>query len=197
MTLHGLPMGVYSADEDLHGNDPTQGTELCAIVEAMYSLEEIIGITGDPFYMDALERMTFNALPSQTTDDYNNKQYFQIANQVQISRGVFNFSLPFDREMNNVLGMRSGYTCCLANMHQGWTKFTQHLWYKNAQYGLAALSFSPSTIKTTVGKDNLPIEIIESTTYPFDGRIVFSFSLKKDVIFPFEIRFLVGVKNLW
>lgn len=188
MTLHGLPMGVYSADEDLHGNDPTQGTELCAIVEAMYSLEEIIGITGDPFYMDALERMAFNALPSQTTDDYNNKQYFQMANQVQISRGVFNFSLPFDREMNNVLGMRSGYTCCLANMHQGWTKFAQHLWYKNAQNGLAALAFSPNTVKTTVGKDNLPIEVSETTAYPFDGKITFSFSLKKDVTFPFEIR---------
>ena len=115
----------------------------------MYSLEEIGAITGDPFYMDALERMAFNALPSQTTDDYNNKQYFQIANQVQISRGVFNFSLPFEREMNNVLGMRSGYTCCLANMHQGWPKFAQHLWYKNEKNGLAALAFSPNTVKTT------------------------------------------------
>lgn len=188
MTLHGLPMGVYSADEDLHGNDPTQGTELCAIVEAMYSLEEIIGISGDPFYMDALERMAFNALPSQTTDDYNNKQYFQVANQVQISKGVFNFSLPFDREMTNVLGMRSGYTCCLANMHQGWTKFAQHLWYKNDQNGLAALAFAPSRIQTTAGRNHTPIEITETTAYPFEEKIVFNFSLKTKADFPFEIR---------
>lgn len=127
MLLHGLPMGIFSGDEDLHGNDPTQGVELCAIVESMYSLEKIISITGDIHYMDALERMTFNALPTQTSDDYNNKQYFQIANQVEVSRGVFDFSLPFDRGMNNVFGLRSGYTCCTANMHQGWTKFTTHL----------------------------------------------------------------------
>jgi hypothetical protein len=112
MSLHGLPMGIFSGDEDLHGNAPSQGVELCAIVEAMFSLEKIIAITGDLQYMDALERMTFNALPAQTTDDYNAKQYFQMANQVQISRGVFDFSLPFDRGMNNVLGLRSGYTCC-------------------------------------------------------------------------------------
>lgn len=87
----------------------------------MYSLEEAAAITGDASYLDALERMAFNALPSQTTDDCNAK-YFQVANQVQISKGVFNFSLPFEREMTNVLGMRSGYTCCLANMHQGWPK---------------------------------------------------------------------------
>jgi DUF1680 family protein len=75
MTLHGLPMGTFSADEDLHGNLPTQGTELCAVVETMFSMEQDIAITGDTRYMDALERIAFNALPAQTTDDYNNKQW--------------------------------------------------------------------------------------------------------------------------
>ncbi|HYC87389.1 MAG TPA: beta-L-arabinofuranosidase domain-containing protein, partial [Chryseosolibacter sp.] len=103
MLLHGLPMGIFSGDEDLHGNDPTQGIELCAIVESMFSLEKIISVTGEVPFMDALERMAYNALPAQTTDTYNEKQYFQVANQVQISRGVFDFSLPFDRGMNNVL----------------------------------------------------------------------------------------------
>ena len=188
MTLHGLPFGMFSADEDLHGNDPTQGTELCAVVESMFSLELAIGLTGDPRYMDALERMTFNALPAQTTDDYNNKQYFQIANQVNIKRGVFNFSLPFEREMNNVMGMRSGYTCCLANMHQGWTKFASHLWFATPDKGLAALHFSPNQIKAKVGKDNTEIVIEEETTYPFNGRVDFLISSSKDVSFPLHVR---------
>ena len=64
MSLHGLPIGIFSGDEDLHGNAPTQGVVLCAIVESMFSLEQIASVTGDPFYLDALERMTFNALPS-------------------------------------------------------------------------------------------------------------------------------------
>ena len=170
MTLHGLPFGMFSADEDLHGNDPTQGTELCAIVEAMFSLELAVSLTGDIRYMDALERMTFNALPAQTTDDYNNKQYFQIANQVNIKRGVFNFSLPFEREMNNVLGMRSGYTCCLANMHQGWTKFASHLWFATPDQGLAALHFSPNQLKAKVGPEKTEITIDENTSYPFDVK---------------------------
>ena len=188
MTLHGLPMGIYSADEDLHGNDPTQGTELCAIVEAQYSLEQIIGITGDISYMDALERMTFNALPTQTTDDYNSKQYFQMANQVQVSRGVFNFSLPFDREMNNVYGMRSGYTCCLANMHQGWTKFATHLWYATPANGLAALLYSPNQVTAKLGKDSLEVTINEVTDYPFSDLVRFDISGKKEVSFPLQLR---------
>jgi len=188
MTLHGLPMGIFSADEDLHGNDPVQGTELCAIVEAMYSLEEIIAITGDQRYMDALERMTFNALPTQTTDDYNAKQYFQVANQVQVTRGVFSFSLPFEREMNNVFGMRSGYTCCLANMHQGWTKFTSHLWYSTRDKGLAALEYSPNTISTKVGKNAVPLTIREVTAYPFEETVRFELSLEKETAFPLQLR---------
>jgi hypothetical protein len=188
MTLHGLPMGIYSADEDLHGNDPAQGAELCAIVESMFSLETIIGITGDTRYMDALERMTFNALPNQTTDDYNNKQYFQIANQVQIKKGVFQFSLPFERGMNNVLGMRSGYTCCLANMHQGWTKFATHLWYGTTDNGVAALHFSPSTVRTKLGAASTDVTIDETTSYPFSDSIHFTIATEKEVSFPLHVR---------
>lgn len=188
MTLHGLPFGMFSADEDLHGNQPTQGTELCATVEAMFSLEQAIAITGDQRYMDALERMTFNALPGQTTDDYNNKQYFQIANQVHIKRGVFTFSLPFERGMNNVLGMRSGYTCCLANMHQGWTKFASHLWYGTPDKGVAALHFSPNQLKTKVGAANTEVVIDEVTSYPFGNTVEFRIALQSEVTFPLHIR---------
>lgn len=187
MTLHGLPHGMFSADEDLHGNNPVQGVELCAIVETMFSLEQAIAITGDMQYMDALEKIAFNALPTQTTDDYNNKQYFQIANQVHVCKGGFNFSVTID-QMCNVFGMKSGYTCCLANMHQGWTKYTQHLWYGTPDNGLAALSYGPNEIKTKVGEDGVEISIHERTTYPFDETINFEISSEKEVNFPFHLR---------
>ena len=186
MTLHGLPMGIFSGDEDLHGNDPTQGVELCAIVEAMYSLGKIGQITKDVQYMDALEKMAFNALPTQTTDDYNMKQYFQIANQVQVSRGVFDFSLPFDRGMNNVFGLRSGYTCCTSNMHQGWTKFASHLWYSTNDGGLAALQYSPNELQTKM--NGKAITIREVTNFPFDETVTFEFSVKDSIKFPLTLR---------
>jgi hypothetical protein len=187
MKLHGLPMGIFSGDEDLHGNEPTQGVELCAIVESMFSLEKIISVTGDMQFMDALERMTFNALPTQTTDTYNEKQYFQIANQVQISRGVFDFSLPFNRQMNNVLGLRSGYTCCTANMHQGWTKFASHLWYRSSG-GVAALEYSPNRLTTKVGGTATNVTIDEVTDYPFSEEITFLVSPDKEVEFNLQLR---------
>ncbi|MBA3439933.1 MAG: glycoside hydrolase family 127 protein, partial [Pyrinomonadaceae bacterium] len=58
---HFLPNGMHSADEHLAGTDPTQGVELCAVVEAMFSLEHNIAILGDPALGDRLEKITFNA----------------------------------------------------------------------------------------------------------------------------------------
>ena len=36
---HGMPTGIFTCDEHLAGRSPSQGTELCTVVEAMYSLE--------------------------------------------------------------------------------------------------------------------------------------------------------------
>jgi hypothetical protein len=101
---------------------------------------------------------------------------------------VFNFSLPFEREMNNVLGMRSGYTCCLANMHQGWTKFATHLWYGTKERGLAALQYSPSVVTAKVGAAGTEVTINEITDYPFGDRIQFAFASKAAVRFPLQLR---------
>jgi DUF1680 family protein len=187
MTLHGLPMGIFSADEDLHGNLPTQGTELCAIVETMHSLEQAIAITGELLYMDALERMTYNALPTQTTDDFMNRQYFQVANQVQVVRGVSDFSLPFERGMNNVFGPYAGYTCCTSNQHQGWTKFASHLWYATPDQGLAALEYAPNVVTASIA-GGTAVTVREQTNYPFEDQIRFTIETKKKASFPLVLR---------
>src|SRR5215472_14057634 len=51
---HGQPNGIFSADEHFSSRDPSQGTELCAVVEAMFSLEQDIAILGDPAFGDRL-----------------------------------------------------------------------------------------------------------------------------------------------
>ena len=194
MTLHGLPHGMFSGDEDIHGNDPVQGTELCATVEAMYSLEQIISISGETHYMDALERMTFNALPAQTTEDFYHRQYFGIANQVEIKKGIYNFSLPFSRKMNNVYGPFAGYTCCTANMHQGWPKYISHLWYATTDGGVAALVYGPNKLETKL-PNGVELTIDEQTQYPFEDQIKFILQPSKPSDFPIEFRIPIWCKE--
>jgi len=193
---NGLAHGLYGADEALHGNNPTQGSELCSAVEMMFSLESILEITGEADYADRIEKIAFNALPSQVTDDYMARQYFQQANQVMATRQVRNFA---DNHGGTDLcyGLLSGYPCCTSNMHQGWPKFTQNLWYATADKGLAALVYSPSEVKALVA-DGTEVSFKEETNYPFEENIRFTLSMNektKQVSFPFHVRIPVWCKQ--
>ena len=66
---HGLPNGMFSCDEHLAGRSPSQGSELCTVVEYMFSLEQSLAIMGDASLGDRLEKLAFNALPGAMTDD--------------------------------------------------------------------------------------------------------------------------------
>jgi len=189
---HGFVNGMYGGDELLHGNNPTQGSELCSAVEMMFSFESILPVTGDVYYADYLEKIAYNVLPTQVTDDYMRKQYFQQPNQVLITdteRNFFN-----DNNARICFGTTSGYPCCLANMHQGWPKFVQNLWYASSDDGLAALVYGPSevTAKVAEGKE---VTVTETTDYPFRETIDFSFQTNDKVKFPFHLRVPEWCKN--
>ena len=79
---HGQATGIFTCDEHLAGRSPSQGTELCTVVEAMYSLELLAGITGDARLGDRLEKLAFNALPATFKKDMTAHQYDQQGNQV-------------------------------------------------------------------------------------------------------------------
>lgn len=183
--VHGFVNGMYGGDERLHGNEPTQGSELCSAVEMMYSFESIIPITGDTWYADYLEKVAYNVLPTQHNDDFTRKQYFQQANQVLISDQKRNF---FNDEYSRIVyGVLTGYPCCTTNMHQGWPKFIQNLWYATADNGLAALVFGPSTVTAKVA-DGTTVKFVQETDYPFREKVVIRYEEGDDVAFPLHVR---------
>lgn len=185
---HGQPQGMFGGDEPMHGNHPTQGVELCAITEMMFSLEVMLPIRGDLAMADLLERIAFNALPAQTTEDFRNRQYFQSANQVMATRARRNF---FEDDAHGgtdlCFGVLNGYPCCTCNMHQGWPKLVQNLWYAAPDGGLAALVYAPCTLSTQVA-DGTRVRIVEETDYPFEESIRFTLEPEQPVEFSLHFR---------
>ena len=179
------PTGMYGGDECLRDNDPTRGSELCSAVEFMYSLEEMMKITGNPFYAEYLERIAFNALEAQISDDFRLHQYYQQTNQVSISYGNHNFSIMQDGTAN-LMGFLTGYPCCLSNLHQGWPKFTQNLWLRSRDGGLAALAYSPCSVRTRIAGTDVTVR--EVTEYPYGDVIRLELSLSGPVSFPLHLR---------
>lgn len=184
----GWPTGLYGGDEALHTNNPTQGSELCTAVEMMFSLETMLAITGDIDYAERLEKVAFNALPTQVTDNFDARQYYHQLNQIEVSLHDRNFQIYYDGT-DQLFGLLTGYPCCTANLHQGWPKFVQNLWYATSDHGVAALIYSPSeaTIKVAGGTE---VKITEETVYPFEETIRFSLDFGKNkagAFFPFHL----------
>lgn len=182
---HGQAYGMFSADEHYAGLDPAQGTELCAVVEAMFSLENDLSILGNPALADRLERIAYNALPGTMTDDMWGHQYDQQANQVMVS--VANREWSTNGPESNIFGLEPNYGCCTANMHQGWPKFAAHLWMATRDGGLAAIAYGPSEVSTLV-LNGVPVSIAETTGYPFREGVSLSVESPQPVEFPLVLR---------
>jgi uncharacterized protein len=181
---HGIPNGMFSADEHLAGKNPSQGIELCAVVEQMFSLEQSIAILGDAAFGDRLEKVAFNALPATFTDDMWAHQYDQQPNQIRCS--VAQRPWTTNGPESNIFGLDPNFGCCTANMHQGWPKLTSHLWMATPNGGIAAVVYAPCEVNTKIRKVRLRIE--EKTEYPFDENVLLKIQPDVELEFPLYLR---------
>ncbi len=182
---HGQATGMFSGDECLAGRNPLQGTELCAVVEFMYSLEHLFSTFGDPFFADRLERIAFNALPAAISPDMWSHQYDQQANQAQCTINP-DHGWSTNGPESNLFGLEPNYGCCTSNMHQGWPKFTSHLWMRTPDDGLVAAAWAPCRVETRVR--NVPVTVSVETGYPFRDAITVVVTSARPVRFPLLLR---------
>ncbi len=181
---HLLPNGVHSGDEHYAGRNPSQGTELCAVVEGMFSLEQMIAILGEAALGDRLEKMAFNPLPGTFSGDMWSHQYDQQPNQVLCTLAKRDWTTNGDE--SNLFGLEPNFGCCTANFHQGWPKFAASLWMATPDGGLAAVAYAPSRALARAGA--VDVEVIEKTEYPFRDQIVILVNPSAPARFPLELR---------
>jgi hypothetical protein len=185
---HGLPNGMFSCDEHLAGLDPSQGSELCTVVETMFSLERSLAITGDASLGDRIERLAFNALPGTLTDDMWAHQYNQEPNQVECS--LHRKPWVTDGPESNLYGLAPNFGCCTANYHQGWPKFTNSLFMlssgNDVPDGLVAAVYAPCDVHTALR--STPLHVIEKTDYPFSGAVRLTINPAASLRFSLHLR---------
>jgi uncharacterized protein len=192
---HGLPNGMFSCDEHLSGRDPSQGSELCTVVETMFSLEQALAITGNAAFGDRLEKLAFNALPGAFSDDMWAHQYNQEPNQVECS--LHHKPWVSDGPESNLYGLEPNFGCCTANFHQGWPKFAASLFMHiegtadpmsavQVQEGLVAAAYAPCEVRTIIA--GTPVHIAEETAYPFQGSVHFRVNPASPVNFQLLLR---------
>ncbi len=182
---HGQVTGMFTGDECLAGKNPLQGTELCSVVEFLYSLEHLISVFGDPVFADRLERIAFNALPATFTPDMWGHQYDQQVNQVQCTINRDHLWTTNGPE-SNIYGLEPNFGCCTSNMHQGWPKFATHLWMSTPDKGFALIAYAPNTAEFQSGE--IPVSLTVDTDYPFRENVEVRVTAEKPAAFPLLLR---------
>ncbi len=182
---HASGDGFWTGSEHLAGSSPSQGTELCSVVEALYSLEQsVTSLPEDNWLIDVLEEVAFNVLPVSFSYDMAVHQYLHQANQISATRAHRHWYNNGDD--SNIFGLEPNFGCCTANQHQGYPKLSSSVLYSAGQNILYCGMYLPCEI-ILEAKESV-IRIVESTDYPFSGKVYFSFCLSSSVDFEFSLR---------
>lgn len=183
---NGTAVGTVTGDEHLSGISPTRGTELCSVVELMYSFETLFALTDDGVWLDRLEKAALNALPATFTDDMWAHQYDQMVNQMACITFPEKSYFRTNNCQAHLFGLEPHFGCCTANFSQGWPKLAQSLYCRNDTEICATLPL-PGGVRTDW--KGAKVEITCDSEYPFrlrarwtvhcEGTADFALRLKK------------------
>lgn len=189
---HGMAVGHFTGDECVMGDSPVQGTELCSVVEAMYSYEHLLAIAGDPVWGDYLERLAFNALPATISADMWTHQYDQQTNQIRCAR------LPEDHVVfgtngreSHLFGLEPNFGCCTANFNQGWPKLAMSA-FMSSEDGIVSAVLAPASVHTVIGGQTVNVRL--DTEYPFRDTLTYTVTADAPTEFELKIRIPSCVK---
>lgn len=190
---HGMAVGHFTGDECLAGRSPLQGSELCSVVEAMYSYEWLLLLTGDSTWAERLENAAYNALPAAISPDMWTHQYDQMTNQIECSRFTEE-TRPFLTNCgeSHLFGLEPEYGCCTANFSQGWPKFALST-FMRASDGIAVGAIAPSILHTTYNNASVVVENI--TEYPFRDGYSIRITTDRPVVFTLHLRIVSFAKS--
>ena len=184
---NGTAFEGFTGDEVLSGIDPTRGTECCAVVEQMYSYEEMFAHTGDNKWAERLEVVSFNALPATLSEDMWTHQYVQQVNQVACQKTMIMAPWSTNGPYAHTFGLEPNFGCCTANFNQGWPKLALSAFMHKDDTIINAVML-PSVLK------DKGVTIKLETDYPFNNKM--HYYIDSDREFCFEIRIPSFAKKL-
>ena len=183
-----VPGGMFGADENARPGytGPRQAVETCGMAEEMLSDAILAAITGDPAWADRCENVAFNGYPASMTADLKALRYLTAPNQPQSDHVSKSPGIQNGGDMYHF--NPHSHRCCQHNSGHAWPYFTAHLWYAAPGNGLAALMYAPCEVRAKVGAEGAEVRIVETTRYPFEGKVELALSLKAPVKFPLGLR---------
>ena len=190
---NGTVVETFTGDECLSGTSPIQGTELCSVVEQMYSYELIYAYTGNKKWAERLEKVAFNALPATISEDMWTHQYVQMVNQIDCSRITGHPPFRTNSGTAHMFGLEPHFGCCTANFGQGWPKLALSA-FMRAGDGIVSAVPVPSVVSDRYRGVAVKVEL--DTEYPFKNSFVYRVTAEKKTTMKLRVRIPSFAKRL-
>lgn len=195
-THHGVSSGAIIGDERMSGDSPARGSELCSVVEAMFSLSTLYQILGDASFAERLENAAFNAMPAMIMPRWWAHQYVAQINQ------PYSYEIPQTQFWNVgpwgvTFGLEPNYPCCAVNFPQGYPKLLSASWVKTQSEGLAHVVLIPSEVKTVLKQKHVRnlVHVKCETNYPFSELLKYNVQAQEEFEFSFRVPEWVNLKD--
>lgn len=186
---HMLIDGIPSTSEWYSTRTPLDSHETCDISDHTWSWGYLMMASGDSVWGDRIERACFNAGPGAIKNDWKALQYFSCPNQFLATlNSDHNAKTHGSRKMAYQPNPGQKTACCGGNVHRLMPNYVIRMWMQDADGGLVATLYGPSKLNAVVGPQREPIEIVQTTDYPFGDRIQFKINAKHPVAFPLSLR---------
>ncbi|MDO4847223.1 MAG: glycoside hydrolase family 127 protein [Clostridiaceae bacterium] len=184
---NGTVFEGFTGDECLSGISPVQGTELCSVVEQMYSYELLYAYTGDSKWAERLEVLAFNALPATISEDMWTHQYDQMSNQIACEKFFMKTPFGTNGPSAHLFGLEPNYGCCTANFNQGFPKLALSAFMHKGDIIINSIM-----LPCRLNADGVEIEL--ETDYPFENKMRYSINAQRE--FDFVIRIPSFAQNV-
>jgi DUF1680 family protein len=186
---HMLIDGIPSTSEYYRTTTSLDLHETCDIADHTWSWGYQLMATGDAVWADRIERACFNAAPGAIKKDWKALQYMSCPNQ-------FLATLNSDHHPQGRGDCKMAYqpnpgkriACCGGNVHRIFPNYAIRMWMQGTDGGIAAVLYGPSKVSATVGNEHVPVEIEQTTRYPFEEQIHFKIHADRAVSFPLSLR---------
>lgn len=181
-----LPDGVPSSAENLMDKKPTSSHETCDITDYSWTMGYFLMTTGEGKWADRIEKAVFNAGPGAVTKDFKALQYFSSVNQF-IATGNSNNNWFCHGTTWMAYRPTHQTECCAGNVHRFMPNYVSRMWLRGRDGEVVSALYGPSTVSIVL-PDGKKCIVREETLYPYEGEIVFTFSLDGKSTFPFSFR---------
>ena len=181
----GSPLSGEGEEIKQKDQTPNMPYEFCSTFYLMHSLSWAIQKTGEPRFGDMFERTLFNAAQGARFANGKALTYYSADERLWVRQRP-----PEGKPNGRYIYAAARYpSCCHNSGARAYPYTVAALWMRSHDQdgdGLVATLYGPSRVATKV--NDVAINVVEKTGYPFSFNIEFAIETAGEVAFPLRLR---------